>query len=104
LLLAGIGAVLSIVSTALGVPSRLQDWGDWKGDLSTLQIELGTFRARMRINTKFDVEQFTKEYVEFRRRYGEIAQRRKNDLLVTEKLSARCQAALDGHIAAQQLK
>lgn len=101
LVLAGIGAVLSILSSALGVPSRLKDWGDLKRDFSMLEIELGTFRSRMRINPEFDVEQFTKEYVEFRRRYGEVAQRLKNDLLATKKLSMRCQAILDEHVGSQ---
>ena len=104
LLLAGFSAVLSIVSSALGVPSRLKDWGDIKRGLSMLEIELGTFRSRMRINPEFNVEQFTKEYVEFRRRYGEIAQRMKSDLLATKKLSSRCQAMLDEQLTSQQVQ
>jgi hypothetical protein len=104
LILAGIGAVLSIVSSALGVTSRLKDWGDLKRDFSMLEVELGTFRSKMRIDPQFDVTQFTKEWVEFRRRYGEVAQRLKSDLVASKRVSKRCQATLNEQLSAQQSK
>lgn len=91
LVAAGAGAVLAILSTALGVAARLKDWDDSRREFSVLQNDVGTFRDRMRITPDFDVVTITKEYVEFRRRYGEVAQRLRHDLLATTRLKNACQ-------------
>ena len=62
--IAGFAALLSIVHSALGVPSRLKDWGDSKRRFASLRIELETFQYRMRVNPEFSTEEFMKELVE----------------------------------------
>ncbi len=93
--LAGLGAILAIFHSTLGVPGRLKDWGECKRWFAMLRIDLETFRHRMTFNPEFSVNDFTDDFVEYRRRYGEGIQRIKNDILWTKSLEIKAQAELN---------
>ena len=93
--LAGAGAVLSIVSTALGVPQRLKSWGQCKSDFRALAIGCQTLRVGMRVNPQFDVQQQLDSYNEVLKRFGETVGRMPNDFLETRKLQLNCQARVN---------
>jgi hypothetical protein len=97
--MAGVGAVLSIIHVALAVPGRLKDWGEIKRSFASLRIDLETYRYRMGIDPQFPVEDFTKEFSDYRRRFGECVQRIKNDILRTRRLRVKAQDALNERIA-----
>jgi hypothetical protein len=93
--IAGIGAVASIVGSALGTPSRLKDWGDSKREFTVLKLDLETFQYEMRINPEFDIEAFTKRFNDYRARLADAICRIKNDILSTSRFAINCQTALD---------
>jgi hypothetical protein len=95
IILAGLGAVLAIVHSALGVPGRLKDWGESKRWFAMLRIDMETFMYRMRVNPDFSVDDFTNDFVEYRRRFGEGHQRIKNDILWKKGLEFKAQKELD---------
>ena len=103
-ILAGIGAVLSIIHVALGVPGRLKDWGEIKRSFAGLRIDLETFRYHMGIDPQFPVEEFKKEFDDYRWRFGDIYQRIKDDILRTRRLQAKAQDDLDERIADKIVK
>lgn len=96
---AGVAAVLSIVHTSLGVPGRLKDHGDVKRQFASVRIDVETFRYRMRLDTNFPVVDFTKEFVEYRRRYSDGFQLLKNDILRTHCLQKKVQDQLNQRLA-----
>lgn len=102
--LAGIGAVLAIVHTALGVPSRLKDWSDIKQWFATLRIDLETFRYRMQVDPQFPIKEFADELVELRKRYGQGIQRLKNDILMTRHLRDRVQDQLNERLGTKVIQ
>ena len=93
-LLAGTGAVLSIVSSALGVPERLKSWGQSKGDFRTLAIQCQTLRLAIRVNPQFDVQQVVSSFEDLHKRFGETVGRMRNDFLDTTRLRLSCQAVV----------
>ncbi len=97
-ILAGFAAVLAIVHATLGVPGRLGDLGDMRRYFGSLRIDLETFRQRMKIDPRFPVEEFTGEFVEYRRRYAEGMQRRKNDILITDGIQTSAQNQLNDRL------
>ena len=99
--IAGVSALLAIIHTALAVPNRIKDHGDLRRSFAGLCNELETFRYRMQIDTQFSVQEFTKEFVELRRRFGEATQHLRNDILVTRRLLRNCQAQLNERLADQ---
>lgn len=84
-IVAGIGAVLAIVHAALGVPNRIKDWEDIKRSFVSLRVNLETFRHRMEIDPNFPVDGFTNDYAIFRKQFGELVPRQKNDILRTKE-------------------
>lgn len=52
--LAGCAAVLSILSGALRVSSRVKDWGDVWRKLAPVRVDFEALRDRMRVNSNFN--------------------------------------------------
>jgi hypothetical protein len=103
--LAGIAALFSIIHASLGVPERLKYHGEIKRRSAGLRIELETFRYRMKINPNFIIDEFTKEFVEYRKRFSsDIIQLLKNDLLETRWLQVKIQDNLNFQLADQIIK
>jgi len=94
-ILAGIGAVLAIFHTTLGVPRRLKDWSEIKQYFASLRIDLETFRYRMEIDPEFPLDKFSQEFVEYRKQYKEGANLLKNDILLTKRLQIKFQDRLN---------
>ncbi len=103
-IMASIAAVLSIVHTALSVPGRLKDHGETKRRFASLRTDLETFRYRMRIDANFPIEEFTQEFVEYRRRFSDSVQLRKNDILRTNRLENKVQKQLDIRLEDQVMR
>ncbi len=95
LILAGAGAVLALTHSTLGVSGRLKDWGEIKRWFATIRIDLETFRYRMTVDPEFPVDNFTKEFIDYRRRYGEGIQRLKNDIFRSNRLEKKAQSELN---------
>lgn len=98
IIIAGAGALLSIIHASLGVPSRLKDWEDVKRCFVTLKVALETFRHRMEIDPLFPVDEYTDEYVRLRAQFGELVPRQKNDILLTVGLRLRAQKEIDNKL------
>jgi len=92
--IAGGGAILAIIHSALSVPSRLKQWGEFKQLFAVLRVELETFLDRMKINPEFSVDEFTKEFIVYRKQYAERIQKQMNDILWTKRLDKKSVDAL----------
>jgi hypothetical protein len=97
--LTGFAALVAIVHKELAVPFRLRDHGENKRSFSALRLDLETFRYLMKIDANFAVDEFTKKFEEFRKRYSEEYRRLRVDSFVTTRLRASCQSELDEKIA-----
>lgn len=94
-LLAGVGAVLAILQVSLGVPARISQWRDVRQYFAALRIDLETFRSRMRIDQAFPIGQYSQEFEQFRKRYGEGIPDLRKDILLTSALKKKAQTELD---------
>ena len=95
---AGVGAVLSIIHASLGVPSRLKDWQDNSRSFTSLRVGLETFRHIMEFDPKFDIDEATTKYSNFRQQFGKLLQQQKNDILHTDALRLQAEKDLDEKI------
>lgn len=96
LICSGVAALLSVMHTALGVPGRIKAHAEDKRRFAALRTDLETFRYRMRVDQDgFDVGQFTKEFLEYRRRYSENTQLVSSDMVRTSRLEVRMQSKLN---------
>jgi len=95
IVIAALGAVLSVVGGALGIPTRLKIWGESKADFLGLQMDLETFRYEMSFDPEFEVHAFAERFVECRKRFAAALQRIKNDVLSTSRLARKCQSELN---------
>lgn len=86
LTIAGVGAILAILHSALSVPNRLKHWGEVKQLFAGLRVELETFMYRMTINPEFPIDEFTNEFNIYRKQYAEGIQKQMNDILWTKRL------------------
>lgn len=98
-ILAGAGAFIAILHLSLGVPRRLNDWGEIRSVFAALRVDLQTFRYRMKIAPQFSIDEFTQEFVAYRKRYGDCIQRLKNDIVRTKRLETKVQCLLDRLVA-----
>ena len=99
-LLTGIAAVIALFHKELAVPFRLRDHSENKRSFSALRLDLETFRYLMKINPDFPLDDFTKKFEEFRKRYSEEYRRLRVDAFVTSRLRQRCQAELNDRLVA----
>jgi len=102
LLISGIAAILSIVHTALGVPGRIRMHAEDKRRFASLRTDLETFRYRMKVQQDvFSVDQFTREFVEYRKRYSENVQLLTNDIARTSGLELKIQSEVNARLKDQ---
>lgn len=99
--IAAIGALLAIIHASLRVPERVKDWGSNEAAFTGLRIDLETFRYRMELDPEFSVEEFTKDFVQFRQRFGDLLQRRKSDVLLTNRLKDNAQTEVNARLKDQ---
>jgi len=101
IILAGLGAFLSIVHAALNVQSKVREWENLKKDLTGLRIKIETFRHTMEINPQFDIDDFTKQYEEQRTKFTELMKRIGGDITRTGRFQDKTQQALNLKLADQ---
>lgn len=63
IVIAGIGAVLSVLHSTLDVQNRLKHWGEVKQLFATLGTDLKTFMFQMTFKPDFSVEEFTEKFI-----------------------------------------
>lgn len=98
-LLSGIAAVFAILHKEMAVSHRLRDHEDDYQAFASLRLDLETFRSRMQIDPDFPIDEFTKTYEGFRKRYIDEYQRLTIDSCLTKGLREACQADLNQRIA-----
>jgi len=98
IILAGISAVLSITSAALGVAGKLKDWTEIKRQFTTLRIEIESNRNLMEINPDFPIQEYENQFKEFKKRYGEMYPSIPLDILKTKKLENKSQDELNSKL------
>jgi hypothetical protein len=97
--LSGVAALLSIVHTALGVPGRIKTHAEDKRRFASLRTDLETFRYRIRVQQdQLDVGQFTREFLEYRKRYSENVQLLGNDIARTLRFELKMQGEVNARL------
>lgn len=95
ILLAGLGAFLSIVHASLNVQSRVKEWENLKKDFTGLRVKLETFRHQMEINPDYELNVFMKSYEDYRNKYSDIMKRIGGDITRTSKFQEKAQDDLN---------
>lgn len=98
-LLAGTGAVLAIVSAALGVPTRVKEWTETRRVFACLRNDLEAMRHSMQVDPHFDVQALHAKYEEARKEYSDGVLHLPNDVFVTRRVECSVQDDLDLRIA-----
>ena len=101
--LAAAGFILALASAALRAPDRLKAWSNSKSEFGALYIELETFMFRMKINPEFSVSEYSKEFEDYRARYGSAKHRIPDDWFATDKLGNLSQSDLNERIKTSTL-
>ncbi len=101
LVISGIAALLAILHATLGVAGRIKDHAEDKRRFLSLSRDLETFRYEMRINPTFDIAEFSKRFLEFRKRYSDAAQLVKNDIAATHRLATATQLEVNHRLASE---
>jgi hypothetical protein len=101
LIISGLAALLAILHATLAVPGRIKDHAEDKRRFLSLSGDLETFRYEMRINPAFDLADFSKRFIEFRKRYSDAAQLVKNDIAATRRLAKASQAEVNRRLASE---
>lgn len=98
-ILAGTGALLSIIHGSLGIPARLKDWLEMKGDFLGLRVAMDSFRSSMENHPDFDVVKYEEMLEGFRAKFGECEGRIPSDFFATSALKLKCQDSVNADIA-----
>lgn len=99
LVISGIAALLAILHATLGVAGRIKDHAEDKRRFLGLRSDIETFRYEMRIDANFDINEFSKRFLEFRKRYSDAAQAVRNDIAATRRLAKATQAEVNRRLA-----
>lgn len=91
----GLSALLSIVSSSLGVGRRLDEWGQKGLEFALLRIDADTILKRMRINIDVNTPGLIKEFRRLRTQYRAVASTMPVDWLQSESLERLAKRDLD---------
>ncbi|MBN1597074.1 MAG: hypothetical protein JW894_02170 [Bacteroidales bacterium] len=94
----GAAAVSSIIYAVWDVSAKIKDWTEVKNDCINLRIELEIMRDKMLIDKDFPVETYQSMLVEFKKRYGEIRKRIKQDFFLTKDVNNKAKSIADNNI------
>jgi hypothetical protein len=98
----GVAALLSLVHTALGVPDRIKAHADDKRRFAGLRTSLETFRFRLRAEP-FIADKFNREFVDFRKIYGDNVGLLRHDTFRTRRFEVKIQNQLNKQVADQAI-
>jgi hypothetical protein len=97
-IIAGLGAIFTILRANLKVPDRLRDLISVAQHLKGLRINLETFRYKMELDPNFVIEEFNDEFLGYRDQYSEDSQQLQNDIFLTKKRRIKVQEELDAEL------
>lgn len=101
IILAGLGAFLSILHASLNVQSRVKEWEELKKLFTVLRIKIETFRHNMEMDPDFCIEAFTNDYDKHRATYSTLMERLRGDIARTKRFEENIQVKLDLKISDQ---
>ncbi|MRW90974.1 hypothetical protein GJ699_13340 [Duganella sp. FT80W] len=88
-------ALLAIISKQLNVAETLKMHATSVAALGNLDTEIGSMILRMKIHTDFGIEEFEKDLLALRNKFGAESNMFVHDLLLTQALRTKTQAALN---------
>lgn len=91
LLIAGVGAILSISHRSLDVSRKLSEWSSARSNFSSIRIDFENHLNEMKFDPNFEIKDFSKSLAALRKRYGQVYQETKVDAFITERLKDRVQ-------------
>lgn len=104
IILAGTGALLSVINSSLTVTERIKDWTSTRAEFSSIRTQLENLKIEMDLKpNEFDIDQAQKILENVRLRYRDAVERTRNDLLHTDRLDAACKKELDELILKRKL-
>lgn len=95
IVMAGLGAFLSVIHATLNVQSKVKEWENLKKDFTALRIHIETSRHKMEINSEFDISEFTITFEEQRSKFSELMKRISGDIIRTKGFELKTQNALN---------
>ncbi|GJJ05506.1 hypothetical protein RugamoR64_60440 [Duganella rhizosphaerae] len=95
-------ALLAIVSRQLSVAEKVQAHATSAVSLGALVIDIGSLIVRMKVNPNFSVVEFEKKLLAFRTKYGTEVGKFPYDLLLTQPLRVKTQAAVNHALGRQE--
>ena len=88
-------ALLAIISKQLNVAETLKMHATSVAALGNLDTEIGSMILRMKIHTDFGIEEFEKDLLALRNKFGAESNMFVHDLLLTQALRTKTQTALN---------
>jgi hypothetical protein len=103
IILAGTGALLSVISSSLTIPERIKDWTNTRADFSGVRVQAELLMTHMKFKPEFDIDAAHKALENIIVRYNDAVNRIRNDFLHTKSLDANCKQELDRVILQRKL-
>ncbi len=103
IILAGSGALLSVISSSLTIPERIKDWTNTRADFSGVRLQAELLMTQMKLKPDFDVDAAHKALENVITRYNDAVNRIRNDFLHTKRLDITCKNELDEVISKRKL-
>ena len=103
IMLAGLVALLSVISGSLTIPERIKDWTSTKADFSGVRMQAELLRTQMKLNPEFDVAQAHKSLENIMLRHNDAVNRIRNDFLHARSLDLACKKELDDLLLVRKL-
>ena len=98
---AGSGAVLAILSSALGIQTKLKEHAVSKENFLRLRSELEILQHKMRLDPEFPVTEFNQNFEKLKRSYTEYVNGEAHDVLLCSYIENKIQNQLNERIKTQ---
>ncbi|HEY4786492.1 MAG TPA: hypothetical protein VIH57_10605 [Bacteroidales bacterium] len=97
-LIVGIASVLSIVNATWSATNKIKEWTEIKNYCINLRIEIEIFKDNMLIDPDFNVEEFQRTLMKYKKNFGELKKKLKPDVFIRKRLRDQAQNKLNIYI------
>lgn len=98
LFIVGLASLLSVINATWSAPNKIKEWTEIKNYSINLRTELEIFKDNMLIYNNFQIDEYQKVLMKYKKSYGELQKRLKPDFFIRQGLMRNAQKKLNDYI------
>jgi hypothetical protein len=97
-LIAGLSAIIAVFQKSFDIPNKITEWKNSKDNFCILKMDYSNLMDKMKIDSDFNIDDLTKEYLDLNKKYAEVYKNISVDSFITRNLHKSIQKDLNSSL------